>query len=159
MLAQSCNFINHFVKSIISGTFASDSRHGEVSEWSIEHAWKACVLYGTEGSNPSLSSQKATLVIITKVALFLNILLEKHSFPSFQNSNNFKGSAKTLYDEIEQYREQASIALHLSILHDTRNLTFKQLKYPGITIFDIQAPSTINNKILKTTSTLLSLLD
>ena len=27
-----------------------------MSEWSIEHAWKACVLKGTEGSNPSLSA-------------------------------------------------------------------------------------------------------
>ena len=30
--------------------------HGEVSEWSIEHAWKACVLQGTAGSNPALSA-------------------------------------------------------------------------------------------------------
>ena len=28
-----------------------------MSEWSIEHAWKACVLKGTEGSNPSLSAE------------------------------------------------------------------------------------------------------
>ena len=31
---------------------------GEVSEWSIEHAWKACVLQGTAGSNPALSASK-----------------------------------------------------------------------------------------------------
>ncbi|GEM_PF-1952418 len=30
--------------------------NGEMSEWSIEHAWKACVPQGTEGSNPSLSA-------------------------------------------------------------------------------------------------------
>jgi hypothetical protein len=28
---------------------------GEVSEWSMVHAWKACVLEGTGGSNPPLS--------------------------------------------------------------------------------------------------------
>ena len=32
-------------------------QHGEVSEWSIEHAWKACVLQGTAGSNPALSAK------------------------------------------------------------------------------------------------------
>ena len=29
---------------------------GEVSEWSNEHAWKACVPHGTAGSNPALSA-------------------------------------------------------------------------------------------------------
>ncbi len=29
---------------------------GEMSEWPNEHAWKACVPKGTEGSNPSLSA-------------------------------------------------------------------------------------------------------
>jgi hypothetical protein len=29
---------------------------GEVSEWPIEHAWKACLPQGNEGSNPSLSA-------------------------------------------------------------------------------------------------------
>gem|GEM_PF-3122265 len=28
---------------------------GEVSEWSMVHAWKACVLEGTGGSNPPFS--------------------------------------------------------------------------------------------------------
>ncbi len=28
---------------------------GEVSEWSMVHAWKACVLKGTGGSNPPFS--------------------------------------------------------------------------------------------------------
>ena len=27
-----------------------------MTEWSIVHAWKACVLKGTEGSNPSPSA-------------------------------------------------------------------------------------------------------
>ena len=30
---------------------------GEVAEWSIAHAWKACVLKGTVGSNPTLSAK------------------------------------------------------------------------------------------------------
>ena len=29
-----------------------------MSEWPIEHAWKACVPQGTEGSNPSLSAKE-----------------------------------------------------------------------------------------------------
>ena len=32
--------------------------NGEVSEWPIEHAWKACILQGIEGSNPSLSAKE-----------------------------------------------------------------------------------------------------
>ncbi len=33
---------------------------GEVPEWLIGHAWRACVLQkGTEGSNPSLSAKRA----------------------------------------------------------------------------------------------------
>ena len=32
------------------------TRHGEVSEWSKEHAWKVCVRRRTEGSNPSLTA-------------------------------------------------------------------------------------------------------
>ncbi len=35
----------------------SSLEKGEVSEWSIEHAWKACVLKGTAGSNPALSAK------------------------------------------------------------------------------------------------------
>ena len=31
---------------------------GEVSEWPIEHAWKACIPRGIEGSNTSLSATK-----------------------------------------------------------------------------------------------------
>ncbi|MDB5132703.1 MAG: hypothetical protein JWR02_2452 [Mucilaginibacter sp.] len=34
-----------------------NSKTGEVSEWSKEHAWKVCILQkGIEGSNPSLSA-------------------------------------------------------------------------------------------------------
>ena len=29
---------------------------GEVQEWLNWHAWKACILQGIEGSNPSLSA-------------------------------------------------------------------------------------------------------
>jgi hypothetical protein len=29
-----------------------------MSEWPIEHAWKACLPQGNEGSNPSLSADK-----------------------------------------------------------------------------------------------------
>ncbi len=36
---------------------------GEVSERPKEHAWKACVSYGTEGSNPSLSATRETRAI------------------------------------------------------------------------------------------------
>jgi hypothetical protein len=32
---------------------------GWVTEWSIVHAWKACVPQGTEGSNPSPSAIKS----------------------------------------------------------------------------------------------------
>lgn len=33
-------------------------RHGEVSEWSKEHAWKVCILQkGIKGSNPFLSAE------------------------------------------------------------------------------------------------------
>ena len=31
---------------------------GEVSEWPIELAWKACIPQGIEGSNPSLSANE-----------------------------------------------------------------------------------------------------
>ena len=30
-----------------------------MSEWPIEHAWKACLPQGNEGSNPSLSAVKS----------------------------------------------------------------------------------------------------
>jgi hypothetical protein len=29
---------------------------GQVSEWPKEHAWKACIPQGIEGSNPSLTA-------------------------------------------------------------------------------------------------------
>ena len=35
------------------------TRFGEMPEWSIGHAWNACVLQGTQGSNPCLSAQTA----------------------------------------------------------------------------------------------------
>ena len=38
---------------------------GEVSEWSKEHAWKACVPQGTEGSNPSLSAINSRQTILS----------------------------------------------------------------------------------------------
>jgi hypothetical protein len=31
-------------------------KHGEMAEWLKAHAWKACVLKGTVGSNPTLSA-------------------------------------------------------------------------------------------------------
>ncbi len=34
----------------------SRAQAGWVPEWSIGHAWKACVPQGTEGSNPSPSA-------------------------------------------------------------------------------------------------------
>ena len=37
-------------------TYGSGHPYGEVSEWFKEHAWKACVLKGTGGSNPFLSA-------------------------------------------------------------------------------------------------------
>ena len=43
------------VRSIVTRTQAS-SFIGEVAEWSKAHAWKACIPYGIEGSNPSLSA-------------------------------------------------------------------------------------------------------
>src|SRR5947209_19618174 len=36
---------------------------GWVTEWSIVHAWKACVLKGTEGSNPSPSARESSSAI------------------------------------------------------------------------------------------------
>ena len=32
--------------------------HGRMSEWSNVHAWKACVLNGTAGSNPVPSAKQ-----------------------------------------------------------------------------------------------------
>ncbi len=48
--------------------------NGEVSEWSIEHAWKACVLQGTAGSNPALSANiNYNPLIIQWVFLFYKL--------------------------------------------------------------------------------------
>ena len=38
------------------GYFCALKNSGEVSEWPIEHAWKACLQQCNEGSNPSLSA-------------------------------------------------------------------------------------------------------
>ncbi len=39
-------------------------RFGKVSEWSKEHAWKACVPQkGTAGSNPALSEKDGYTVL------------------------------------------------------------------------------------------------
>ena len=35
---------------------ASVTRHGEVLEWLNRHAWRACVVLATVGSNPTLSA-------------------------------------------------------------------------------------------------------
>lgn len=35
---------------------SNDAEIGEVSEWSNVHAWKACVVKATAGSNPVLSA-------------------------------------------------------------------------------------------------------
>ena len=35
---------------------ASVTRHGEVLEWFNRHAWRACVVLATVGSNPTLSA-------------------------------------------------------------------------------------------------------
>ena len=46
------------VKSLKSPEYMHLINHGEVSEWSKEHAWKVCILQkGIEGSNPSLSAK------------------------------------------------------------------------------------------------------
>ncbi len=37
-------------------TLEGKRRRGEVSEWLKEHAWKACVVNATAGSNPALSA-------------------------------------------------------------------------------------------------------
>ena len=34
---------------------------GEMAEWFKAHAWKACLLKGIEGSNPSLSANRCQL--------------------------------------------------------------------------------------------------
>ena len=49
---------------------------GEVPEWPIGPAWKACVLQkGTEGSNPSLSAIFFTTLIIFLIAIVILILI------------------------------------------------------------------------------------
>ena len=53
---------------------------GWVTEWSIVHAWKACVLKGTEGSNPSPSASDLLLMIV------LLLLLESIYFPRSRRS-------------------------------------------------------------------------
>jgi len=53
-----------------------------MSEWSIEHAWKACVLKGTEGSNPSLS---ATYKTNDEIVGFFISPSSKKNLTSFEN--------------------------------------------------------------------------
>ena len=44
-----CNFARHFKEN--------DNSTGEMLEWLMRHAWKACVpLKGTAGSNPAFSA-------------------------------------------------------------------------------------------------------
>jgi hypothetical protein len=43
-----------------------------VTEWSIVHAWKACVLKGTEGSNPSPSASSVTDYCARDLVLFVH---------------------------------------------------------------------------------------
>src|ERR1700731_4035686 len=50
-------------------------QEGWVTEWSIVHAWKACVLKGTEGSNPSPSaSSQAQLFQTRGLVLFVRAM-------------------------------------------------------------------------------------
>ena len=39
----------------------TSKRHGEVSEWLKELAWKACIRQRIEGSNPSLTAKQKSL--------------------------------------------------------------------------------------------------
>src|SRR5207237_7811236 len=52
---------------------------GWVTEWSIVHAWKACVPKGTEGSNPSPSASSiscsCSILLFPKIASLQNLKL------------------------------------------------------------------------------------
>lgn len=52
--------LKHFrpsmVNSVSTYKFYLLSKYGEMSEWSKVHAWKACVVKATAGSNPVLSA-------------------------------------------------------------------------------------------------------
>ena len=52
--------LSHFRPSMVNSEstykFNLLSKYGEMSEWSKVHAWKACVVKATAGSNPVLSA-------------------------------------------------------------------------------------------------------
>ena len=51
------NFLQYGTRGVILRMLMSiDAEIGEVSEWSNVHAWKACVVKATAGSNPVLSA-------------------------------------------------------------------------------------------------------
>lgn len=60
--------------------------NGEVSEWSIEHAWKACVPQGTAGSNPALSAKPSSKDEGFFYALHL-LFLASNSLTSYKITN------------------------------------------------------------------------
>jgi hypothetical protein len=54
-----------------------------VSEWPIEHAWKACVPQGTAGSNPALSATQQQNPLNASTLLGFDFYLKKMILNNF----------------------------------------------------------------------------
>ena len=50
-------------------------QRGEMAEWSKAHAWKACELKGSEGSNPSLSATQMSHFPVLREFIFTPIFI------------------------------------------------------------------------------------
>ena len=51
-----CTLAKIKFKQLIKDHYICGSK-GDLSEWPNEHAWKACLPQGNEGSNPSVSAE------------------------------------------------------------------------------------------------------
>ncbi len=58
-----------------SFTILDGTNHGRMSEWSNVHAWKACVLRGTAGSNPVPSANQTKRKVLLAFLFFTWIKL------------------------------------------------------------------------------------
>ena len=52
------NFGFYYLRTLFRTRDTSETGTGEMAEWFKAHAWKACLLKGIEGSNPSLSANR-----------------------------------------------------------------------------------------------------
>ena len=63
-------------RSVGSNPTLSASYHGEVLEWTIRHAWRACVAHkATVGSNPTLSATPYSEAVISYFSFLGKLLL------------------------------------------------------------------------------------